>query len=286
MKWIKRLSDYHPVEYLPRDEDGEVRKIGCNWKQPDQLVRILKRDMDEGATSMVIATCAFQMNPTIEVLRKHGMPFWNKWRKTRGDWNPIDRSRAGSTTSKLAAFAINDFNNGLWTLKAFSGVIGMMKKKGLLTRDGAEMLDAECESTPDEKVTFYDLNRWLEPDAVTVIQSLVRDNSPERFLEWIEEGILASHRKAIAYPMEVARKHGIQSLAKDPSISVGTIHSVKGGEADRVYYFPDLSASGRLEYIAGGERRDNVIRMFYVAMTRARSRLTLCAPASGAAMAG
>jgi superfamily I DNA/RNA helicase len=60
------------------------------------------------------------------------------------------------------------------------------------------------------------------------------------------------------------------------SKDTGTIHSVKGGEADAVFLFPDLSRSGDLAYRRYGADRDSVIRLFYVGMTRARKSLYLC----------
>ncbi len=57
---------------------------------------------------------------------------------------------------------------------------------------------------------------------------------------------------------------------------VGTIHSVKGGQADVVFLFPDLSDAGDAAYRSHGLRRDSVIRQFYVGITRARHTLYIC----------
>jgi superfamily I DNA/RNA helicase len=63
-----------------------------------------------------------------------------------------------------------------------------------------------------------------------------------------------------------------------PRVVVGTIHSVKGGEADVVYLFPDLSRAGDAQYQRMGPPRDSVVRLFYVGMTRARHTLYICQP--------
>ena len=44
------------------------------------------------------------------------------------------------------------------------------------------------------------------------------------------------------------------ALLDTPEIIIGTGHSVKGGEADVVYIFPDLSASGMRQW--EGSRKD------------------------------
>jgi len=67
-------------------------------------------------------------------------------------------------------------------------------------------------------------------------------------------------------------------------VIVGTIHSVKGGEADVVCLFPDLSGEGDAAYQQAGAPRDSVIRQFYVGMTRARETLYICQQESGMAV--
>jgi superfamily I DNA/RNA helicase len=57
---------------------------------------------------------------------------------------------------------------------------------------------------------------------------------------------------------------------------VGTVHSVKGGQADVVYLFPDLSRAGDSHYQVSGPLRDSVLRVFYVGATRARETLYIC----------
>jgi superfamily I DNA/RNA helicase len=67
-------------------------------------------------------------------------------------------------------------------------------------------------------------------------------------------------------------------------VVVGTIHSVKGGQADVVYLFPDLSPAGDAQYRRPGPTRDPVIRTFYVGATRARETLYICSAESAMAV--
>ena len=66
------------------------------------------------------------------------------------------------------------------------------------------------------------------------------------------------------------------ALLEQPRVVVGTIHSVKGGQADVVYLFPDLSQAGAAQYERSGPPCDSVIRLFYVGVTRAREALYIC----------
>ena len=50
---------------------------------------------------------------------------------------------------------------------------------------------------------------------------------------------------------------------------------MKGGEADVVYLFPDISPQSYEGIQRGTEGRDAVIRQFYVGMTRAKDKLYL-----------
>jgi superfamily I DNA/RNA helicase len=91
---------------------------------------------------------------------------------------------------------------------------------------------------------------------------------------------MASFHSRVQFPCEIALQHGPSALTETPQVVVGTIHSVKGGEADVVYLFPDLSKAGSAEYQRFGPPRDAVIRLFYVGMTRARETLYVCPPES------
>jgi superfamily I DNA/RNA helicase len=70
----------------------------------------------------------------------------------------------------------------------------------------------------------------------------------------------------------VATRHPDLVLQGKPLVWIGTIHSVKGGEADHVYVWP-----GYTRKAAEGlrENPDALHRLMYVAVTRARRRVVL-----------
>jgi superfamily I DNA/RNA helicase len=86
----------------------------------------------------------------------------------------------------------------------------------------------------------------------------------------------ADVRGRFQFPADVAAAYGPRALVDQPQVVVGTIHSVKGAQADVVYLFPDLSQAGDAQYQRNGEPRDSVIRVFYVGATRARETLYIC----------
>src|SRR5207253_1517654 len=56
-------------------------------------------------TVMFLATCGYLLDPLKYELRRQGVPFGNKWKAKRGDWNPL-RHRAGtvSAADRILAF--------------------------------------------------------------------------------------------------------------------------------------------------------------------------------------
>jgi superfamily I DNA/RNA helicase len=93
-----------------------------------------------------------------------------------------------------------------------------------------------------------------------------------------------SKRHGIEYPLEILQRRGAAVLKETPRTIIGTVHSVKGGEADTVMLFPDISAAGAKEWARSKEGRDAVIRQYYVGITRAKETLILGGQATGMAV--
>jgi superfamily I DNA/RNA helicase len=85
---------------------------------------------------------------------------------------------------------------------------------------------------------------------------------------------LASKSGSLEYPARVVETYGIESIRDRPRVTVGTIHSVKGAEASKIYLLPDISRASMEQWINGDS--DSIRRTFYVGMTRAKNDLVLC----------
>ncbi|MFA6432931.1 MAG: ATP-binding domain-containing protein, partial [Candidatus Paceibacterota bacterium] len=96
-------------------------------------------------------------------------------------------------------------------------------------------------------------------------------------IDWFMGHVLESKLSAYEYGATIAKSNP-SMLETDPSIIVGTIHSVKGGEAATVAVLPDLSIQGHMQWNRRGSERDSVRRLFYVGITRAKNKLILCEP--------
>jgi superfamily I DNA/RNA helicase len=137
--------------------------------------------------------------------------------------------------------------------------------------------------TPADTATIQTLDEMFEPSALEALLKTF-DGDYRELLDWWRRRLNATVFKRAQFPADIAAIRGPQALLDVPRVVVGTIHSVKGGEADVVYLFPDLSGEGDAAYQQSGAPRDSVIRQFYVGMTRARETLYICQQESGMAV--
>ena len=111
----------------------------------------------------------------------------------------------------------------------------------------------------------------IEPDKRLKIKSLV-DNYGLKVQDGIWHEVLTIDYVDSQYYKAVKDRFGTQALVDHPKIEISTIHGVKGGEADNVYF---SNSMGQRPYrnFKEGYTRDDEARIFYVAATRARKRL-------------
>lgn len=118
------------------------------------------------------------------------------------------------------------------------------------------------------------LTSWV-PEAAKVFHTYgpTRGNHPQGALQWETENVVS----AVGTAAEVA---GAPTLGETGVGTAGSVHQAKGGEADAVLmlltprqgYKPGMID----HWISGGE--DEVVRILYVAVSRARRLLTLGVP--------
>ena len=51
--------------------------------------------LERGKNVMFLTSCGYMLRPIIAVLRKHGIPFHNPYRKSNGFWNPLRHGSRG-----------------------------------------------------------------------------------------------------------------------------------------------------------------------------------------------
>jgi superfamily I DNA/RNA helicase len=278
-RWVKQLTVREPKEYLPRDADGEVRWLDTgNWRYPDDILTDADQYLQQGKTVMFLTTCSYMLDPLKRVLRAAGLPFHNPYRQTRGDWNPL-RSKGTTAADRLLAFLrpredVWGAQAGVWQARDLQAWVEMVKADGLLT-NGAKARIARL--APEQAIGLELLTQLFRPEAGDAMLAAL-GGTLGASVDWLQARLLTTVQQKLEYPTTVLMRRGVQGLVSPPQIMLGTIHSVKGGQADVVYLFPDLSVAGMSEWVQGGERADAVIRQMYVGMTRARESLVVCSP--------
>jgi len=293
MTWARRLSCFTSIDYAPRKDDsgeevpGSVRRKSVTWKSPEPLVPFIEKELSEGRSVMVLGSCSFLLGPTVAVLKKAAVPFANPWRVRRGDWNPLTGSGV-QMKDRLVDFLSIDpgsgehFQRSTWTFGEFSRIIEPMKAKGNLCHG----IKSYVENYPRPNDDVEELEYYIEEDALLELQEAIANRrGPDpgpigELIEWWNCRLLAAKKKAARFPIEVVKRRGVSALSEDPKCFVGTIHSFKGAEADTVIMFSDLSPSGWRTWNGTKGTRDEVVRMFYVGITRAKENLIICEPGS------
>ncbi len=285
-KLIHRVGQRQAKTYEPRDAGGEVKRLSHGYKSPEySILKTIERHLSERKRIMVLGSCAYMLRPILAVLRREGIPFHNPYRKSNGFWNPLRtgsrQSAANRILSLLIAHAAFVPGHHRWRGGELALWTEWLPEQGVLTEHGREIIAA---LPPMKEASSEILEAVFQPVALVGILAALRAEAPTVLLKWWTDRVIPGFRKRIQFPAGIAARRGGVSLVDLPRVIVGTIHSVKGGEADVVYLFPDLSKAGDAQYRQLGAPRDSVIRQFYVGLTRTRETLYLCSPESGAAI--
>ena len=274
---IRQVTRRQEKVYLPREEAGAVQRLSTGtYKSPEYFIlKSVEQHLKQGKTVMLLATCSYMLQPVVAALRKRGIPFHNPYRKSNGYWNPLRISKSSSAARVLALLVAHpDLGEAHrpWTYSDLTLWADCLVSQGVL-RQG--MRDKFREFDRAHVASNEVLDEVFEPQALA---SLITawDGDYRALLNWWRRRITCDFRGRVQFAADVAAAHGPRALIDEPKIVVGTIHSVKGGEADVVYLFPDLSLAGDAQYGRAGAGRDSVVRLFYVGATRARETLYVC----------
>jgi len=276
VEWIRQIKNRRDVKYLPTPMPGAVERVSETFLRPEAIFKVLEEHLAAGKEIMLLATASYMLKPLLGFFRREGIPFHNPYVEKRGDWNPL-RTRRGA---KNIAERIKAFLYGGWLedpeeLRAWLDLLKLDHFRA------------------HRSVSKEFLRELRGPIDTTTLQSIFRDDALSRALQtdlaWLKEGLLSqyasgSSANSFDYVCRIAERFGDRGLEKKPQIIVGTVHSVKGGEADVVAVFPDISAAADRELHEGEDGRDATIRLMYVAFTRAKETLLLFDPATARAI--
>jgi DNA helicase-2/ATP-dependent DNA helicase PcrA len=233
-----------PKQYLPRPADGaldRLSKVDTYQRTEYEILRSATQHIERGRSVMFLASCSYMLRPIIAVLRKHGIPFHNPYRHSNGFWNPLRVNARASMPNRILALLIGHPDYGdehrAWTHGDLALWAELLEARNTLLHGVKSKLKAGDATHP---VAVEHLADVFEPGALESLMA-AWDGGPAALLEWWGARLVKDARKRAEFPIEVARKRGPQAFLEEPQVVVGTIHSVKGGERDVVYLFPDLN---------------------------------------------
>lgn len=281
MKLVAQARKQMPHKFEPRDADGLLVRSPAQLGLPESVLR----HVEAGRSTMMLATCGFQVDSICRALRHEGIPFHNPYRETNGRWNPL---RGGA--KRMASFlrpSPDAWGPGArsWTWKELSDWAEMCKADGTFntkSKDAIRQAAKASRGAAESPLTAMEMQGLFTPSAWAELSAIRSEPNATKMVAWLKPRMLGSWESRSEYAFKVIAKRGPRALTATPDVIVGTCHSVKGGESSRVVVFPDLSMSGMREWVGTG--RDSILRLFYVAFTRARDELVLGSPSSACHM--
>lgn len=242
---LQGCSDYWDRGIAPADHTGDVARLSYDHR--------LAAMVNPSESWLLIARSNFQAGRLASLLNKQGIP----WIPTKGHggWDAPARNAA------LEAMLDLEFGEPI------DGAQWKAALKHLPTKvDDAQLLVRGTKAKfEDDKYRAAELHphvRVGELDQLGATEELKQRVQDGRWRALIDKGE--------QYAQAVERwGHGV---VRNPSVRVGTIHSVKGAEADNVMLLTTIS----LPVVRGQvtpQGRDEELRVFYVGATRARKNL-------------
>ena len=276
------LTEREVAEWKPRDCAGGVDRFNDTCHSPHAVIGRAAKLASDGQTVMILASCSHMLNNVVALLHRAGVPFHNSYRSWRLDWNPLQAARKGKPTTldRLMAFLrpclSGNGEPGRWNKHDLSLWMEMLKAENVFIHGGKKMLTAL--RGDDAMPTFDDFAAMLTTPGMATLDEweLAAANNVAPILKALRERCLPDWQKKLDYLLRIAENHGVDALQETPKITVGTVHSVKGGQAQHVFLFPELSGAAFGEWNSGARGRDAILRMLYVGATRASETLTIC----------
>jgi superfamily I DNA/RNA helicase len=306
-----RNTELYVPKLQPRDEEGALHFI--TDRPAIHAVRAVcvrvREHLEDGETSMVIAPAKYQITQYTDEFDKYDLPYSNRWRPGFRAWNPY---RPASTAKRYQGIALPTAllapyyakqagNPRLWKFGEFLELTRIVEDspvelelpgrarilKNYVERYGK---DKHGKDWRDKQVTIEELREWLSERFLGKLLGAMDEDTPERACREIMAVYAVSRRckyaevtkskKKPGYPtfkeldrlFKILFKHGYAYLERDP-ITVGNIHSVKGGEADHVFLHVESTRKFQKDIMLNGPA--SMAKMLYVGMTRARVSLTL-----------
>jgi superfamily I DNA/RNA helicase len=240
---LRESSDYWDRGIAPADHEGSV--------EFERYSGQLLSEVDQTQTWLLLARTNWLANKMASRLTELGIP----WKATRGNGGWPRKSRVDAICT-LAALSVG---------KEIAAPAWLQMLKLLPSKLGDEpLLIHGCKSQWQENG-----RKWRE--SVFTIEDIADAGATPELVKRLKEHRITDLIENGDDVLSASAQYG-ESVLREPTVRVGTIHSAKGAEADNVLWLTTTSdaVSKSCEEQAGF---DEEARVAYVAATRARRRL-------------
>lgn len=232
------------ISYLPTNVEGRM-----------EAGRRLFPDLDREGSHMILCRCQYQIRRWQKYLTTKGLPWHNPYRDAPG-WNP--------TNSKLWK-AVQTYDEIIRGMEVYAQDVRRMISLTYVAGNlepGIKTQVKKLLPNPYDKYDVFSLSDkgWFTPE-------WFKFQRPLDALFGLEGGA-----------GDLLRVKGREIVRETPRIMLGTIHSVKGGEADHVWLDTTSSPTIARSIMDNQQAGDDETRLIYVAVTRARQSCGLLAP--------
>jgi DNA helicase-2/ATP-dependent DNA helicase PcrA len=253
-----RISHRARKRYRARSEYGEVEYLPVSPESPNWAAEHAIEREKSGQSVLFLATARYLLEPLKGELLERGIPWGNPYAPQRSSFNIFPATRGGAAAWEKARSFLFPKRVGsdlkAWAKHVVSDVFGRGNKTHAL-----EAINA----LPDEGTIGDNHPIWQE------FLPSHRQHALERNPGWLLDHLLGNAPRGMRNALMVALRNPQAILEGRARVWLGTIHSVKGGEADWVYVWPGYTRR------AARAHPDTLHRLMYVAVTRARRGVVL-----------
>jgi len=236
---IMQVRKRFTKKFTPRDAEGDINYVSM-------LEQI---DINPDEETLILVRNVYLLNNIYELLHTRGYTYTGR--------NGFTSVKPAHVQAIVAWEHLRKAPGNALTIANAKEMYEHLRVGGLVARGGKAALNSI--EDPDLALTLDDLR---------VRFGLTRDPLPV----WHDalEGISLETRQ---YYITVLREK--RRISSTPKIHVNTIHGVKGGQADHVVIMSDMS---KRTYVEMDKDRDSEHRVAFVALTRAKERITIVLP--------
>jgi DNA helicase-2/ATP-dependent DNA helicase PcrA len=240
LQQIRKIKNREDVQYNPKEgEEGEI------------CTSCLEPILSLPGTHMVITRCLYQIMQYIADFKRKKILWHNPYRPDESTFNPITTKEFQAVKTYWKLSRGQEVEDG----EARDMTDHVIATDNIIRGKKKEIIE---EKHTKNLVSMFDLTYWGFTD------SFLRFDKP---LEVIFKPKTGGGKVALDF----AKADKIDQ----PPVIVGTIHSVKGGEADNVWVSLLRTRKISEEMNVSLEAREDEIRIAYVAFTRAKKFLGL-----------